>query len=106
MSATRAPWLDARVNDALDERARQGRLFYATMGPVREIVCETAGAHRQVAHGLGAVPTGVLIHWATGPVYAATPEQWTADLAWLVSPTAYTRACVSFYVLASRPEMV
>lgn len=55
---------------------------------------------RDVAHGLGETPDGVLIYLQVGGyVLTPAPHTWTKDVAYLQASAAETRARVQFFVL-------
>jgi hypothetical protein len=68
-------------------------------GPVLEVAFPKADTARDIAHGLGRVPTGVVVVLQSGGVVTATKvAEWTADLAYLSADTADTQARIYFIV--------
>lgn len=66
-------------------------------GPVLEVFFPASATARDVQHGLGATPTGVLILLESGgAVRGMNVTDWTPDLAFLEADTANTRARVVF----------
>lgn len=91
------------TNEAL---ARSEALFGSDLvfGPLLRIDFPTAGAVRQVAHGLEVRPDGFLVARATGAVYQVQWTDWTADVALLQAPAAHTLVVGRFFTWASPEE--
>lgn len=77
------------------------RLLARSRSRVLRVTLPTAGGVVAIQHGLGVTPTGFLVIWADGPVYAASAvtSPWTDVLAFLRAPNANTHALVVFYSL-------
>lgn len=104
--APRSPYLDQPVSEALNQQEKELRPFWRTYARPVEVHFPAASATRQVAHGLGVVPSGFLVVLQTGALYSVTPERWTSDLALLTAPVANTRAVLVFYTLREEPVRV
>lgn len=70
--------------------------------PLR-LTLPTAGAARDVAHGLRQIPDGFLVVWSDAPVYAYPSRAWSATTAYLTSAAANVHAIVIFYTLKEQP---
>jgi hypothetical protein len=107
MTTARQRHADPDVNEALARVVRDMAPPWAVpyARPV-EVTFPVADAPRQVRHGVGAVPDGVLVVLATGPVVAVTPDLWTEEIAILASSTVNTFARLWFYRLRQSPEPV
>lgn len=102
----RSPYLDQNVSEALNQQEKELRPFWRNYARPVEIHFPAANDPRQVAHGLGVVPSGYLVVMQTGALYSLTPERWTSDLALLTAPVANTRAMLIFFTLREEPVRV
>lgn len=99
------PFVSQPTAEALrrNEFGQQPRRQY---GPLLSVTFPTAGATRQIAHGLGVVPTGHDVCWQTGAAYDIDMASWTADIALMTAPDANTQIGVQFYVSSDRADIV
>lgn len=104
--AQRDRFLDPQTAEAFKRAEQELRPFWRDYARPVEVHFPVAAATRQVAHGLGTVPTGYLIMLQTGALYAVTPERWTSDLALLQAPSANTRAVLMFYTIREEATVV
>lgn len=86
-------------DSAIQSDVRLRLPFWDALGPVVEVTFPAAASKRDVAHGLQQIPTGFLVVWSDGPVYAEPGLQWTKELAWLRAPNANTHARIIFLTL-------
>lgn len=101
--ARRDRFVDPSVAEVLTRQEGEVRPFWRAIGPPVAVHFAVAGAVRQVAHQLGAVPTGRLVCLQTGAVHDVNVGQWTDDLAFLTAPVANTRAVLVFLTLREDP---
>lgn len=94
--ASRVTRLERALEDAGLPAARSRRLR------VRFPAANTA---RDIAHGLGEVPTGYAIEFATAPVHATPGVMWTKDLAFLQATSANAEAVITFFVSTEIDEV-
>jgi hypothetical protein len=100
------PFADAGTQVALDRAIAEARGRIRQEGPVLEVEFPIADTARDIAHGLGRVPTGVIVVLQSGGVVTATDvARWTADLAYLAADTAHTRARL-YFVVTEDPRRV
>lgn len=104
--AQRDRFLDPQTAEAFKRSEQELRPFWRDYARPVEVHFQVATATRQVAHGLGTVPSGYVVVMQTGALYAVTPERWTEDLALLQAPSANTRAVLVFYTLREEPTVV
>lgn len=104
--AQRDRFLDPQTAEAFKRAEQELRPYWRDYARPVDVHFAAAGATRQVAHGLGTVPTGYLVVMQTGALYAVTPERWTSDLALLQAPVANTRAVLVFYTLREEAIVV
>jgi hypothetical protein len=97
--AERERFVDQDTAEALKRQQQLLRPFWRDYGRPVSVWFKSAGALRQVAHGLTAAPDGYLVVRATGHLFAVTPEKWTNNLALLQSPDVNTRAILIFFTL-------
>jgi hypothetical protein len=75
----------------------------AATGVLLEVTFPAANSRRDVAHGLGVIPTGYEIRMANGNVHATDVHLWTPTVAYLISDTANSFARVRFYTSREVP---
>lgn len=89
--------VDPSTSEALARTQAPLRPWWGAYGRVLEVTFPAATTRRDVAHGLGVVPDGVLVLAAiTGNVRAVDLHRWTADTAYLEADVANARARVLF----------
>lgn len=101
MSRDRA--VDANVAEALARLRRESTVPWDRMTPPLRITLAVSGSTRDVAHGLGAIPDGMLVVWADAPIFAVPGVPWTRDLAFLRASSNNVHAIVCFYTLKETP---
>lgn len=81
-------------------RALAAQLPIAAIGPVQDVFFPTAGAARDVPHGLNRIPDGYFIVLQSGGfVKATTVSRWSDTIAWLDATANNTWARLCFYTL-------
>jgi len=80
-----------------DQRVRLP--FHYALGPLVTVTFAAAGSKLDIAHGLGQVPTGRLIHRADGPIYDEPGVVWTKEIAYMRATNANTHAVLQFYTV-------
>ena len=76
---------------------------WARMTRPLRLTLPTAGAVRDVAHGLSQTPDGFFVVWTDAPVYAVPGRAWNMTTAYLTSAAANVHAIVIFYTLKESP---
>lgn len=99
MSELRDRSLSQATAEALGDARPYPSLRYAQMGRPIELLFPAATTRRDVAHGLGQIPTGYHVLLSTSPIVADAPADWTRDVAGLQASAANTRAIVVFFTL-------
>lgn len=66
--------------------------------PLR-VMFPVANVRRDIAHGLGVIPSGYHVIWSDAPITAVAGLNWTPTIAYLQAPTANARAIIIFLVL-------
>lgn len=94
--------LTPEVEEALRRLRNESLPWWHAYGPVvpprrQEFFLEFADTPVAIEHGLQAVPDGMLIVKADGPIYAAPGVPWTKELAFLQASRAHTRGRFIFY---------
>lgn len=91
--------VDTEVSKSLDRLGQRLTTPVEAWSAPVDVVFPSANTRLDVAHGMGAIPSGYWIVRADAPVYSAPAQVWTRDLAYLQSSTAGARATVLFVVL-------
>ncbi len=87
------------VADAIDRARANDRTPFQAFGPVMEVNFPSAGLERDLVHGLGAIPTGVLVVASEGGhVQVSRLAEWPNELAFLRADADNTRARVVFCI--------
>lgn len=93
------------LRDAVPTEEAIGRLEdglpepFLDRSPVYEVTFPAANTARDVQHGMGVIPTGVIVLVAVGGnVRCSDLTRWTGELAFLQADAANTRARVYFVV--------
>lgn len=94
-----SPLVDAlgRTPDALPFWSRYSR-------PLR-VTFPAANTRRDVAHGLGAIPTGMLVIWNDAAIQAVMGVAWTPTLAYVQANAANAHATIMFFVSREDPAV-
>lgn len=98
-------YLDASVDEAFSRGEKESgpQAYFAHVGPWLDVLFVST-LPRDVAHGLGVVPTGYqLILELGGAVRACNITDWTPDLAFLQADTANTRVRLRFVLTREDP---
>jgi len=93
---TTAADLEARI--AKIERELADPVVEAARSKPLRVRFPAADTPRDIAHGLGDVPTGYRVDWATAPIHATPGLQWTREIAYLQSTVANAEAIITFFV--------
>ncbi|HYE85055.1 MAG TPA: hypothetical protein VEA16_01780 [Vicinamibacterales bacterium] len=90
---------DARALEAVEQK-QPFEFPFAARSKVFEVFFPTSADVRDVAHGMGETPDGVLVLTQIGGyVLSATQHLWTRDVALLQASANNTRALVMFFTL-------
>jgi hypothetical protein len=93
-----------RTDRPIERRLDEAQVIPDVRGPLLEVTFPFANTPRDIAHGCGAIPTGVEVVYQTACVTATPGALWTRDVAWLQAPAANARARVRFLVTQEVPR--
>lgn len=70
-------------------------LWTSLSAPI-DVRLTVAGTPMPVAHGLGEIPTGMIVLLATGPIFTAKLELWDKSVAYVQTTASDVRARLAF----------
>ena len=96
--------VSSEVNTAIARAVDEAlaRVPWDTWGPPL-LVNWTVAGEKGIKHHVGAQPHGVIVHAATGAMFASRYFAWTPEVAYLTAPVVGTNAVVQFYTMREAP---
>jgi hypothetical protein len=100
------PFVDVGTQVAIDRALTEARGRVRQESRVFECEFPLAATARDIAHGMGVVPTGVIILLQSGGLVAAKQVSlWTAEIAYLSATAPHTRARF-YFVVTEAPHVL
>lgn len=93
------PTVPANVASAIDRAEQRVAPPWSAHGAMLTVTFPAANTRRDVAHGLGVIPSGFIVIWANGPIYASPGQLMDNQLAYLQSSVAGTTAKIMFVLM-------